>query len=58
MVFLSQLVPCNGALLGSQELAVARRSEYAAELPLLGNGKTGYVMHAGHRAGLNRLGGV
>jgi acyl-[acyl-carrier-protein]-phospholipid O-acyltransferase/long-chain-fatty-acid--[acyl-carrier-protein] ligase len=34
----------SAQLLGSQELAVARRIEHVADLPLLGSGKTDYVM--------------
>ncbi len=34
----------SAKLLGSQELAVARRIEHVAELPWLGSGKTDYVM--------------
>ncbi|MDB5809753.1 MAG: AMP-dependent synthetase and ligase [Betaproteobacteria bacterium] len=34
----------SAQLLGSQDLAVARRLEHVRELPLLGSGKTDYVM--------------
>ncbi len=34
----------SAQLLGSQDLAVARRIKHVAELPLLGSGKTDYVM--------------
>jgi acyl-[acyl-carrier-protein]-phospholipid O-acyltransferase / long-chain-fatty-acid--[acyl-carrier-protein] ligase len=34
----------SAQLLGSQDLAVARRIEHVAELPLLGSGKTDYVL--------------
>jgi acyl-[acyl-carrier-protein]-phospholipid O-acyltransferase/long-chain-fatty-acid--[acyl-carrier-protein] ligase len=34
----------SAQLLGSQDLAVARRIEHVADLPLLGSGKTDYVM--------------
>ncbi len=33
----------SAKVLGTQELAVARRIEHVAELPLLGSGKTDYV---------------
>ena len=33
----------SAKILGSQDLAVARRIEHVAELPLLGSGKTDYV---------------
>jgi acyl-[acyl-carrier-protein]-phospholipid O-acyltransferase/long-chain-fatty-acid--[acyl-carrier-protein] ligase len=34
----------SAQLLGSQDLAVARRIAHVDELPLLGSGKTDYVM--------------
>jgi acyl-[acyl-carrier-protein]-phospholipid O-acyltransferase/long-chain-fatty-acid--[acyl-carrier-protein] ligase len=34
----------SAKLLGSQELAVARRIAHVSELPLLGSGKADYVM--------------